>query len=103
MSFVKRLGWKFRGLGYGKISPIITGHFYHSFNYRDNLYTVTLKPERTAGMAKIISVVPSINVEFVNRVTVSRSEKGGGLDLWRSYTEKLLLKGNTPRNLLPLK
>ena len=70
------------------------GALYHSFNYRDNLYTVTLKPERTTGMAKIVSVIPSIEVEFINRVTVSDLKKE---DVWiygGPYAEKLLLKGN---------
>ncbi|KIO45958.1 D-alanyl-D-alanine carboxypeptidase/D-alanyl-D-alanine endopeptidase [Sanguibacteroides justesenii] len=70
------------------------GALYHSFNYRDNLYTVTLRPERTAGMAKIISVVPSINVEFVNRVTVSDLKKEEVWIYGGPYTGKLLLKGN---------
>ena len=71
------------------------GALYHAFNYRDNLYTIDLKPDRGTKTAKIASIVPALpGIEFVNQVTVSDLKNE---DVWiygGPYTRKLLLKGN---------
>ena len=56
------------------------GALYHSFNYRDNLYTLTFQGEISGKAATLLSIVPELpGVEFDNRVITDRKGKN---DVW---------------------
>ncbi|AZS29011.1 D-alanyl-D-alanine carboxypeptidase/D-alanyl-D-alanine endopeptidase [Butyricimonas faecalis] len=56
------------------------GALYHSFNYRDNTYTITLKSGKSGTQTKIVSVVPAVpGVKLRNEVMASAKH---GNDAW---------------------
>ena len=56
------------------------GALYHSFNYRDNTYTITLKSGKSGTQTKIVSVVPAVpGVKLRNEVMASAKQ---GNDAW---------------------
>lgn len=70
------------------------GALYHPFNYRDNLYTLTLKAGLPGQAAQLVSVDPEQpGVVFNNRVV---TDPGGKNDVWiygGPAASDLLLKG----------
>ncbi|HJA15868.1 MAG TPA: D-alanyl-D-alanine carboxypeptidase/D-alanyl-D-alanine-endopeptidase [Candidatus Butyricimonas faecavium] len=73
------------------------GALYHSFNYRDNTYTITLKSGKLGTQTKIVSVVPSVpGVKLRNEVIASTKN-----DAWiygGPEAATLLIQGTIPAN-----
>ena len=75
------------------------GALYHSFNYRDNTYTITLKSGKSGTQTKIVSVVPAVpGVKLRNEVMASAKH---GNDAWiygGPEAATLLIQGTIPAN-----
>ena len=75
------------------------GALYHSFNYRDNTYTINLKSGKPGTQTKIVSVVPSVpGIKLRNEVMASVKNVNdawiyGGLE-----AATLLIQGMIPAN-----
>ena len=75
------------------------GALYHSFNYRDNTYTITLKSGKSGTQTKVVSVVPAVpGVKLRNEVMASAKH---GNDAWiygGPEAATLLIQGTIPAN-----
>ena len=75
------------------------GALYHSFNYRDNTYTINLKSGKSGTQTKVVSVVPSVpGVKLRNEVMASAKN---GNDAWiygGPEAATLLIQGTIPAN-----
>lgn len=75
------------------------GALYHSFNYRDNTYSITLKSGKSGTQTKIVSVVPAVpGVKLRNEVMASAKS---GNDAWiygGPESATLLIQGTIPAN-----
>lgn len=75
------------------------GALYHSFNYRDNTYTVSLKSGKPGTQTNIIAVIPSVpGVELRNEVMAAAGNKNDAWIYGGPEAETLLIQGTIPAN-----
>ena len=75
------------------------GALYHSFNYRDNTYTITLKSGKSGTQTKIVSVVPAVpGVKLRNEVMASAKNANDAWIYGGPETATLLIQGTIPAN-----
>lgn len=119
--FMKRLVDSIVGLGIkrvegtilveGENQPFIPGSWlwedvanyyaalYHSFNYRDNTYTLTLASGKPGTRTRIVSVVPSIpGVKLHNEVLSSLKQQDDAWIYGGPEAATLLVRGTIPAN-----
>ena len=77
---------------------IITA-LYHSFNYRDNTYTINLKSGKPGTQTKIVSVVPSVpGIKLRNEVMASVKNVNDAWIYGGPEAATLLIQGMIPAN-----
>ena len=75
------------------------GALYHSFNYRDNTYTINLKSGKPGTRTKIVSVEPSVpGVKLRNEVMASAKNANDAWIYGGPETATLLIQGTIPAN-----
>lgn len=75
------------------------GALYHSFNYRDNTYTINLKSGKPATQTKIVSVVPSVpGIKLRNEVMASVKNVNDAWIYGGPEAATLLIQGMIPAN-----
>lgn len=75
------------------------GALYHSFNYRDNTYTINLKSGKPGTQTKIVSVVPSVpGIKLRNEVMASAKNANDAWIYGGPEAAMLLIQGMIPAN-----
>lgn len=75
------------------------GALYHSFNYRDNTYTINLKSGKPGTQTKIVSVVPSVpGIKLRNEVMASVKNVNDAWIYGGPEAATLLIQGMIPAN-----
>jgi len=75
------------------------GALYHSFNYRDNTYTINLKSGKPGTQTKIVSVVPSVpGIKLRNEVMASAKNANDAWIYGGPEAATLLIQGMIPAN-----
>ena len=75
------------------------GALYHSFNYRDNMYTINLKSGKPGTQTKIVSVVPSVpGIKLRNEVMASVKNVNDAWIYGGPEAATLLIQGMIPAN-----
>ena len=75
------------------------GALYHSFNYRDNTYTINLKSGKPGTQTKIVSVVPSVpGIKLRNEVMASVKNVNDAWIYGGPEAAMLLIQGMIPAN-----
>lgn len=75
------------------------GALYHSFNYRDNTYTINLKSGKPGTQTKIESVVPSVpGIKLRNEVMASAKNANDAWIYGGPEATLLLIQGTIPAN-----
>ena len=75
------------------------GALYHSFNYRDNTYTINLKSGKPGTQTKIVSVVPSVpGIKLRNEVMASVKNVNDAWIYGGPEAATLLIQGTIPAN-----
>ena len=75
------------------------GALYHSFNYRDNTYTINLKSGKPGTQTKIVSVEPSVpGVKLRNEVMASAKNANDAWIYGGPEAAMLLIQGMIPAN-----
>ena len=75
------------------------GALYHSFNYRDNTYTLNMRSGKVGTPARLLSVVPSVpGVKFRNEVLSSVKNSNDAWIYGGPEAATLLIQGTIPAN-----
>jgi len=75
------------------------GALYHSFNYRDNMYTLNMRSGKAGTPARLLAVVPSVPaVKFKNEVSSSVKNSNDAWIYGGPEAATLLIQGTIPAN-----